>query len=245
MRPMTDDARGVPARRRALAPALFAVLGSGFALALALAHLLAGRPRGDAAPARRRCASPPEATCGRSRARWPTRASIASPRAFVLAARIAGVDRRLHPGDYRLDPGMSLPALLRALHDGRGRIAAVTIPEGWRIEQIADRLAAAGVCARDDFLPATRDRVPARGTGDPRPQRGGVPLPRDLRPAAADEPGGRDPRDAPAVREGLGRTHRRRPRRRRSRRWRRSRSRASSSARPRRPRSGPSWPPFS
>ena len=84
---------------------------------------------------------------------------VASPRAFVLAARIAGLDRRLQPGDYRLDPGMSFPALLRALHEGRGRIAAVTIPEGWRLEQIAERLAAAGVCARDDFLSATRDRA--------------------------------------------------------------------------------------
>jgi len=83
---------------------------------------------------------------------------ITSPRAFVLAARIAGMDRRLQPGDYRLDPGMSFPSLLRALLEGRGRIAAVTIPEGWRIEQIADRLAASGVCGRDDFLPATRDR---------------------------------------------------------------------------------------
>ena len=154
---MTDDAPGLSARRRAVAPALFAVLGSGFALAIALAHLLMVAPAGtgDSGASVRI----PAGSDLRQIARTLADAGvITSPRAFVLAARIAGVDRLLHPGDYRLDPGMSLPSLLRALHDGRGRIAAVTIPEGWRIEQIADRLAAAGICTRDDFLPATRDR---------------------------------------------------------------------------------------
>ena len=154
---MTDITRGVLARRRAVAPALFAVLGSGFALTLALAHLLVIAPAGTGASGA--SVRIPAGSDLRQIARTLADAGvITSPQAFVLAARIAGVDRRLHPGDYRLDPGMRLPALLRALQDGRGRIAAVTIPEGWRIEQIADRLAVAGVCTRDDFLPATRDR---------------------------------------------------------------------------------------
>jgi len=157
MRPTADVPRRVLARRRASEPALFAVVGSGFALALALTHLLLFAPAGNGAT--RAAVRIPTGSDVRQIARTLADAGvITSPRAFVLAARIAGFDRRLHPGDYRFDPGMSFPSLLRALHDGRGRVATVTIPEGWRVEQIADRLAAAGVCSRDDFLPATRDR---------------------------------------------------------------------------------------
>jgi UPF0755 protein len=76
----------------------------------------------------------------------------------VLAARVAGLDRRLQSGDYQIDPGLSFPKLLSVLRDGRGRFASVTVPEGWRVEQIAERLAAAGVCVREGFVAAARDR---------------------------------------------------------------------------------------
>ncbi len=149
---------GLPLLRRAGGPALFAVVGSGVALAVALAHLLVVAPAGSGSGR----ATVVRILAGsdlRQIARTLAEAgAITSPRAFVLAARFAGLDRRLRPGDYRLDPGMSFPSLLRALHDGRGRVAAVTIPEGWRIEQIADRLEASGVCKRDEFVPAARDR---------------------------------------------------------------------------------------
>ncbi len=157
MPPTADVLSGVPARRSAVAPALFAVLGSGLALTLALTHLLlfapAGTGTGEAA-----VRIPPGSDLRQIARILAAAGVIANPPAFTLAARIIGLDRRLRPGDYRLDPALNLPSLLRALHDGRGRFAAVTIPEGWRIEQIADRLAASGICTRDDFLPATRDR---------------------------------------------------------------------------------------
>jgi len=156
MQPTTDGARGGPALTGALAPVLFAVLGSGFALALATAHLLAVAPAGTGAgPTAVRI---PAGADVRQIARALADAGVVTSQgAFVLAARLAGYDRRLHPGDYQLDPGMSFPALLRTLRDGRGRTAAVTIPEGWRLELIADRLAGAGVCEREAFLAAARD----------------------------------------------------------------------------------------
>jgi UPF0755 protein len=152
-----DVPRGVPARRPAIAAALFAVLGVGVALALALTHLLVFAPAGSGA-GRASVRIAPGSDLRQIARALAEAGAIGNPRAFVLAARLSGLDRRLHPGDYRLDPGLSLPSLLRALHDGRGRFTAVTIPEGWRIEQIAERLAASGVCDRDDFIPATRDR---------------------------------------------------------------------------------------
>ena len=157
MRPTADVARGVPALRRAISPALFAVLGSGFALALALTHLLVAAPAGTGAGEVSSVRIPAGADVRRIARTLTDAGVIASPLPFTLAARIAGFDRRLHPGDYLFEPGMTLPALLRALLEGRGRIAAVTIPEGWRIELIAERLAAAGVCGREAFLAAARD----------------------------------------------------------------------------------------
>jgi UPF0755 protein len=141
---------------RAAAPVLFGVLGIGAALAVALAHLLLVAPAGTgAAPATVHIAAGSDV---RQIARALADAGVvASPGAFVLAARLGGFERRLRPGDYRLDPGASLPSLLRSLLEGRGRTVAVTIPEGWRIEQIAERLAAAGVCGREAFLMAARD----------------------------------------------------------------------------------------
>ena len=153
---MNESVRGFPVGRGAVVPALFAVIGSCFALALALAHLLVVAPAGNGAS--RTSVRIPAGSDLRQIARTLADAGvITSPRAFMLAARIVGFDRRLHPGDYRLDTGMSLTALLRALHDGRGRFTPVTIPEGWRIEQIADRLAGSGVCSREDFLRAASD----------------------------------------------------------------------------------------
>jgi UPF0755 protein len=171
---------------RAAVPALFAVLGIGVALAVALAHLLLFAPAGTGAgQAVVRISAGSDL---RQIARTLADAGvIASPRAFVLAARIGGLDRRLHPGDYRFDPGMSLPSLLSALLEGRGRTAVVTIPEGWRLEQIADRLAASGVCGREDFLAAARNPALLSGLAIPGPSAEGflfpetytLPLPAD------------------------------------------------------------------
>lgn len=156
MRRAADGPHGVPARSGALAPALFAVLGSGCALTLALMHLLAVAPAGTGAG--RISVSIPAGADLRQIARTLVDAGVVTSQgAFVLAARIAGYDRRLHPGDYQFEPGLSFPALLHALRDGRGRTAAVTIPEGWRLESIAERLENSGVCGREVFLAAARD----------------------------------------------------------------------------------------
>ncbi len=156
MRLATESGHDGAARPHTGAPLLFATLGSGLALALALAHLLLVAPAGTGdGPAAVRI---PAGADVRQIARALADAGvITSQKTFVLAARLAGLDRRLHPGDYQLDPDMSFPALLRALRDGRGRTAAVTIPEGWRLESIAERLASSGVCEREAFLAAARD----------------------------------------------------------------------------------------
>jgi UPF0755 protein len=83
---------------------------------------------------------------------------------FRFAVEQAGVGGSLVAGDYELSRSMSTQEIIQVLARGqvkRGLIA--TIPEGWRSEQIADRLQATGFSSREDFLQAvaTPANVPA------------------------------------------------------------------------------------
>src|SRR5712691_6980626 len=83
------------------------------------------------------------------------RGLIRSALVFRLAAEQAGVGTSLAAGDYELSRSMSTNEIIQILSHGqvkRGLLA--TIPEGWRSEQIADRLEATGFASRDDFLRA-------------------------------------------------------------------------------------------
>jgi UPF0755 protein len=63
---------------------------------------------------------------------------IRSPLAFRLAARTEGIDQRFEAGEYELSPSMRPSEIRQVLLKGRVSGIAVTIPEGWRIAQIAD-----------------------------------------------------------------------------------------------------------
>jgi UPF0755 protein len=80
---------------------------------------------------------------------------VRSALVFRLAAEQAGVGSSLAAGDYELSKSMSTTEIIQVLAKGqvkRGLVA--TIPEGWRSEQIADRLEATGFASRDEFLQA-------------------------------------------------------------------------------------------
>ena len=66
---------------------------------------------------------------------------ITSPVAAKLYLQFSGLDQKIRPGTYALSPGLNLPEIFTALTSGPKDIR-VTIPEGWRREQVADRLAA-------------------------------------------------------------------------------------------------------
>lgn len=184
---MTDHTGRPAPARHIVAPGLFALLGSGVAVAAALAHLLLVAPAGTGGnPVAVRIAAGSDL---RQIARNLADAgAIANPQAFLLAARLGGLDRRLRPGDYRLDPGQSLPSLLSALIEGRWRTTPVTIPEGWRLEQIAERLAAAGVCGREEFLAAGRDKALLEQLAIPGPSAEGFLFPETYALALPSEP---------------------------------------------------------
>ena len=103
------------------------------------------------------------------------RGLVRSALLFRFAVEQAGVGGSLAAGDYELSRSMSAQEIIQVLARGqvkRGLIA--TIPEGWRSEQIADRLQATGFSTRDDFLRAvmTPASVPSASlVQDPPPPR--------------------------------------------------------------------------
>ena len=83
---------------------------------------------------------------------------ISSPRIFLLGTRLMGLDRRIQSGIYRFHDGMWLPEILWVLSQGKTLRLRVTVPEGWRANQIAERLEAQGITSALDFLVLAKKR---------------------------------------------------------------------------------------
>ena len=67
-----------------------------------------------------------------------------------------GLDVSLEAGTYRLRPNMTMHDIAEALQHGGADAVMVTIPEGWRMEQVAWLVEEQGVMRGDDFLAYAR-----------------------------------------------------------------------------------------
>jgi UPF0755 protein len=65
---------------------------------------------------------------------------IADDLLFEAYVRVNGLDDRLEAGTFVLNPSMSLQEIVSALQDARASSVIVTIPEGWRREQVVELL---------------------------------------------------------------------------------------------------------
>ena len=63
-----------------------------------------------------------------------------------------GLDVSLEAGTYRLRPNMTMHEIAESLQHGGADAIMVTIPEGWRMEQVAWLVEEQGVMRGDDFL---------------------------------------------------------------------------------------------
>jgi UPF0755 protein len=91
-----------------------------------------------------------------------------------LYLRYRGLDRGVQAGRYQLDGSMSLRQIAAALQSASAQTTQVTIPEGWRREQIAAALGESGLdISSDTFMRATQltpngysfsSQVPAGGS---------------------------------------------------------------------------------
>ena len=80
---------------------------------------------------------------------------------FRLYIQHEGIDARLEAGEFELSPSMTIPEIAQALLQARAREVVVTIPEGLRAEEVAERLEEAGVTDGDAFLALVRGGDPA------------------------------------------------------------------------------------
>jgi UPF0755 protein len=83
-------------------------------------------------------------------------------RALVWLARARGVERSVKRGEYALSAAMPPVAILEKLYSGAVITYAVTLPEGLHIEEIAERLHAAGIVDRGAFTEQARSPAFAR-----------------------------------------------------------------------------------
>jgi UPF0755 protein len=78
---------------------------------------------------------------------------------FVLWARVKGYGKGVRAGEYSLSPAMAPIRLLEILRKGLVILHAVTIPEGFTRDQIADLLEAKGLADKKRFLELTQDKA--------------------------------------------------------------------------------------
>ncbi len=82
---------------------------------------------------------------------------VTDPRRFRLAARILDMDDALQAGSYEFGPPYSELELLLSLSHGEVATRRVTIPEGYRVEQIAILLEGAVGLDPDEFIRLAND----------------------------------------------------------------------------------------
>jgi len=81
------------------------------------------------------------------------RGLIRSPLVFRLLVEARGVGNQIESGEYHLSPAMSTNEMISVLSHGASRSGVtLTIPEGWRAEQTAQKLEALGLSSAADFL---------------------------------------------------------------------------------------------
>jgi len=81
-----------------------------------------------------------------------TEGLIKSKLAFRIYAMYRHLDSRLQAGEYNLSAGLSTPEIITKLTKGKSASFSFTIPEGYTVRQIADKLAEKKLVDRDRFL---------------------------------------------------------------------------------------------
>jgi UPF0755 protein len=81
---------------------------------------------------------------------------IRGSNAFMILAWWKGLGKKIQWGDFELYPGMPPALLLEYLSTGRNMIRKVTIPEGFTLQQIAQRLGEEKLVEEKTFLALAR-----------------------------------------------------------------------------------------
>jgi UPF0755 protein len=79
---------------------------------------------------------------------------IKYPLAFKIKAKLSGYSARFKPGSLTVQPDMSYTDIMDALITPNRGLSKVTIPEGYELRQIEDKLFEAGLIDREKFKAA-------------------------------------------------------------------------------------------
>ena len=71
---------------------------------------------------------------------------------FSIWARFSGAEKKIHPGLYRFETGVSPREVLDRLVNGKGIFQTVTIPEGMTVKEIATLLERLQIADKERFL---------------------------------------------------------------------------------------------
>jgi len=77
---------------------------------------------------------------------------LSRKRLFMAAVKILQMDRTLRYGTYMFYKNAPVFNVIAELHKGIGLLIKVTIPEGFRAEQIAERLETEGITGASEFI---------------------------------------------------------------------------------------------
>jgi UPF0755 protein len=106
---------------------------------------------------------------------------VGAPLLFKLYARLKGADTQIRSGAYLFRPGTPWSTLLQDLTEGRVLTETVTIPEGFRLPQIAPRVAAIARADPDTVLSILQSDTIVEHLGVPGPTLEGYLFPETYR----------------------------------------------------------------
>ena len=78
---------------------------------------------------------------------------------FVLFGKSQSAERKIHAGEYELNPSMVPAEILSKLLLGQVVLHPITIPEGLTISQITDVMVQHGISSREEFVRVTSDKA--------------------------------------------------------------------------------------
>lgn len=79
---------------------------------------------------------------------------VSDPELFRRVVQYHGADGDIQVGVYSLRPSMTMEEIMRELQHGRMPTTTITLPEGWRAEQIAALLTEVGLTTSAEFMSA-------------------------------------------------------------------------------------------
>lgn len=98
----------------------------------------------------------PGDTSGKIGEEMERRGIIGNATLFKVLVGYYGLDKDLKAGDYEVGPGMTMTEIITKLNRGLVKTTRMTVPEGWRLEEIAEALDKKGIFRREDVLSAAR-----------------------------------------------------------------------------------------